>query len=77
MESQYPHYAPVPGGDDKVANMCEELVPILHICEKSNQSLAGGTNTYQFLTVKNENYVKVRPPKLSKLTIRKFHIFQK
>ena len=74
-----------------ILHRCEELVPILHICEnwvpilhildKSNQSFADSTNTSQIFKVKNEKDVDlstdVRPLKLSKLTIRKFHIFQK
>ena len=74
-----------------IVHRCEELVPILHICEnwvpirhiweKSNQSFEDDTNTFQFFTVKMRKMwtlsTDVRPPKLSQLTIRKIHIFQK
>ena len=52
-----------------------------HLRKKSNQSFADDTNTYQFFTTKMRKMwnlsTDVRPQKLSKLTIRKFHIFQK
>ena len=41
-----------------ILHICENWVPILHIWEKSKQSFADGTNTYQFFTVKNEKDVK-------------------
>ena len=65
-----------------ILHICENWVPILHIWEKSTLSFAYGTNAYQFFTVKKKWEMwnlrtDVRPPKLSNLTIRKFHIFQK
>ena len=64
-----------------ILHIFKNWVPILHIWEKSNKSFADDKNTYQFLTVKMRKMwnlcTDVRPPKLSKLTIRKFNTFQK
>ena len=64
-----------------ILHICENWVPILHIWENRtspSQMTRIRTNYSQLIMRKMWNLSKdVRPPKLSKLTIRNFHIFQK
>ena len=54
----------------RILQACEDLAPILHIREKSYQFFARLKNKMWNLSI------NVSPEKLSKLTVRKFHICQ-
>ena len=71
--------------------MCEELVPILHMCEElvpilhTREKVAPVLHKYdKFLPILHTSEItnmrnlstNFRPQNLSKLTIRKFHIWQ-